>query len=139
MSVPEEGNDGGRVGRSQQRFAEWSLGKTLGKLGKNLQMLLGRLFWHQQHKQQIDRATVRRIEGNRCRQTQEGTGSLLEPLDATVRNRDTLAKTGGTEFFAGEQAVENDGTGQPEMTLEKHAGLLEDALLAAGIQVKHHL
>lgn len=139
MSVPEEVYDGSRIWRCQQCFAKWSLGETLGKFGQNLQVLLGRLLGHQQHKQKIDRSAIRRIEGNGCGQAQECTGSLLEALDAAMRDRNALAQARGAKFLAGEKTVEYDGTRKPEMSFEKHAGLLEDTLLAAGIKVENDL
>ena len=43
------------------------------------------------------------------------------------------------EFLAGEEAVEDDRAGNAQLFFEQHAGLLENPLLAAGIEVQHDL
>jgi len=102
-------------------------------------MLFGRLLGYQQDKEQIDRAAIRRVKRYRRCQTQECANSLFQPLDSTMRNRHTLAQTGGTEFFAGEQAIENDRASKTKAIFKKHTRLLENPFLAAGIKVKQDL
>ena len=54
-------------------------------------------------------------------------------------NRYTLTQAGGTELFAGEQAIENDRSGKTKAIFEKHACLFEDPLLAAGFKIEQYL
>ena len=42
-------------------------------------------------------------------------------------------------FSRANRLSKHDGAGQPEMAFEEHAGLLEDPLLAAGVEVEKHL
>ena len=102
-------------------------------------MLFRRLLRYQQNEEQINRATIRRVKRHRRCQAQERTNCLFQPLDSTVGNRHTLAQAGGTEFFACEQAIENDRSSKTKTILKKHARLFENPLLAAGFKIEQNL
>jgi len=56
-----------------------------------------------------------------------------------VGNGDALAEPGGTQPLAREQAVEHQAARDAVMVLEQEARLLEQALLARGLQVYEHM
>jgi len=102
-------------------------------------MLLCRLFGNQQNKEQIDRATIGRIERHRRDQTHECADCLFQPLDAAMRNRHTLAQAGRAQFFTSEQAIKDYRAGEAEVILEKHAGLFENPLFTTGVEIEQNL
>src|SRR5574337_1302617 len=106
--VRKQGVDGRAVRCAAQGFSEAPLAEHLGKFGKELQMLLVGLLWHQQHEQQADGFAIRGVELHRGGEAEEGAGGLLKTLDAAVGNGDALAQTRGTQAFPGEQAIEHD-------------------------------
>ena len=97
------------------------------------------LLGNEEHEQEVDRSSVGRIELHRCRQAQKGARCVLQALDAAVRDGDSLTEASGAETFAGEQAVEYQAAGDALIVLEQQAGLFENALLAAGIEIDHHV
>ena len=99
-------------------------------------MLLGGLFRHEQHEYQTHRGAVGRIERHGLRQPHEGAERFLESLDASVRNRHALPKAGGAELLAREQTVEHEASRDAIQVLEEQPGLLEQPLLARGLQVE---
>src|SRR5256712_5638249 len=125
------------VRRPAHRLAQRLVAEHLRELGKDLQVLLGRLFGNQQHEYQADGIAVGGVEGHRLRQPQEGAQRLLQSLDAAMGNRYPLAEPGRTEALAREQAVEDQAAGEAVMVLEQQAGLLEQPLLARYLQVEH--
>src|SRR5437762_1464272 len=112
------------VRRPAHRLAQRLVAEHLRELGKDLQVLLGRLFGNQQHEYQADRIAVGGVERHRLREPQERAQRLLQPLDAAVRNRYPLAEPGRAEALAREQAVEDQAAGEAVMVLEQQAGLL---------------
>src|SRR2546427_10897790 len=125
------------VRRPAHRLAQRLVAEHLRELGKDLQVLLGRLFGNQQHEYQADGIAVGGVEGHRLRGPQERAQRLLQSLDAAVRNRYPLAEPGRAEALAREQAVEDQAAGEAVMVLEQQAGLLEQPLLARYLQVEH--
>jgi hypothetical protein len=99
-------------------------------------VLLGGLLRHEQHEDQAHRVAVGCVERHRLRQPHEGAERLLQPLDAAVRDGDTLAQAGRAEALAREQAVEHLAARDAVLVLEHQAGLLEQALLARQRQVE---
>ena len=129
----------GGIGCAQQSFAEGTIAEHLRQFGEQLQMGFVSLLGNKQHEQQIDRAPIGRVKLHRGGQPQKRARSVLEALDAAVGNGDSLTEAGGTEAFAGEQAVENQAAGDALMILEQQAGLFENTLLAAGVEIDHHI
>src|SRR3989475_5746192 len=80
------------VRRPAHRLAQRLVAEHLRELGKDLQVLLGRLFGNQQHEYQADGIAVGGVEGHRLRGPQERAQRLLQSLDAAVRNRYPLAE-----------------------------------------------
>jgi len=70
-------------------------------------MLLSCLLRDKQDEKEIDRTTIRRIEGNGRRQAHERTSRLFEAFYPAMGNRNTLAQTGGAQFFASKEAVKD--------------------------------
>ena len=122
-----------------QGLAELAVAEHLRELGEPLQVGFVGLLGYQQHEQHVDRTPVGRVELHRGGQAQEGAGGVLEPLDAAVRDGDALAQPGRAEALAGEQAVEYGAAGDALVVLEQQAGLLEDALLAARVEIDNHV
>src|SRR3989454_409150 len=122
------------VRRPAHRLAQRLVAEHLRELGKDLQVLLGRLFGNQQHEYQADGIAVGGVEGHRLREAQERAQRLLQSLDAAVGNRYPLAEPGRAEALAREQAVEDQAAGEAVMVLEQQAGLLEQPLLARHLQ-----
>ena len=131
--------DMSRVRCVLQRFAEFAVAEHLREFGQQLQVGFIGLLGHQQHEQHAHRPTVGRVELNGGCQAQEGAGGILEALDATVGDGDALPQSGRTQAFAGEQAVEDRAAGDALVVLEQQSCLFEDALLAARVEVDHHV
>src|SRR5436190_1021451 len=123
----------GRIFGGGHRLAQAAVGEHLRKLGEDLQVLLGRLLRYEKHEGEGDGRGVGRVERNRLRQPDESAERLLQPLDASVRNRDALAEAGRTQTLALEQAVEHLAACDAVMVLEHEPRLLEKALLARGL------
>src|SRR6267143_2540511 len=128
-----------RVGGGAHRLAQRAVAEHLRELGEDLQVLLGRLFRHQEHEHEGDRRAVGRVEGNRLREADEGAERFLQALDPAMRDGDALPKTGGAEALARKQAVEHEAPGDAVVILEKQTRLLEQAFLARGLQVHEHM
>ena len=70
-------------------------------------MRIGGGFRDQQHEEQVDRGAVDGVEINGVIQVQQGAHRCFTAFEAAVRNGDAVAKTGGTEFFTGNQRFED--------------------------------
>src|SRR5262245_20529083 len=121
---------GRRVGRPGHGFAQRLVAEHLRELGKDLQVLLGGLFRHQQQEHEADRAAVGRVERHWLGDADEGAQRLFQALDAAVRDRHALPEAGGPQALAREQAVEYHAARDRVLVLEEQAHLLEQALLA---------
>ena len=131
--------DGRRVVRLQKLFAEGLVRKHLRQFGKYLQVQFSCLFRHQQDKKKIDRTSVRRVEGDRRFKSDEPSHRFTQSLDAPVRNGDALTEACGTQFFPGEQAVENLAPGDALIILEQQTSLFEYAFLATGLETEANI
>src|SRR5688572_29471771 len=94
---------------------------------------------HEQHEYEADILRIRCIERNRLLHPHKGPDRFLEPLEPAVGDRDALAKTGRTEFFSGEQAVEHQAARDLMVVLEQQTNLFEHAFLARDIHVEQHV
>src|SRR5690606_24063093 len=133
----DEPVQGGGVRSAGERLAQRPVAQQLGELGEDLQVPLGRLLGHEQHEDQRDRLAVRRVEGHGLREPDAGEKRLLEALDAAVRDGDAVAEARRAELLAREQAVEHLASADAVLVLEEQARLLEQALLARGLQVEN--
>jgi hypothetical protein len=61
----------------------------------------------EQEKHEIDRVAVDRIEMNWPIQAREHAEKPIEPFDAGMRERETIAEAGGTQLLAGLQCSED--------------------------------
>src|SRR5687767_3627792 len=127
--------EGGGVARAAHCLAQRLVGKHLRQLRQDLQVLLGGFLGDQQHEHQAHGRAVGRIEGHRLRKAHEGAQRFLESLDASVRDRHALPEAGRAELLAREQAVEHHASSDAIEVLEQKACLLEQALLARGLQI----
>src|SRR5688572_30521875 len=127
--------EGGGVARAAHRLAQRLVGEHLRQLRQDLQVLLGGFLGHEQHEHQGDGRAVGRVEGHRLREAHECAQRFLESLDASVRNRHALPEAGRAELLAREQAVEHHASRDAIEILEQKAGLLEQPLLARGLQI----
>src|SRR6267142_2532236 len=125
-----------RIGVGRKLLAQLPVAQHLCELGQDAQVLLGRLFRHQQQEHETDGLAVGCIERNRLCEAHEGADRFLEPLDPAVRNGDSLPQPRRAETLAGEQAVEHQAPRHPLVVLEQGPGLLEHAFLARHIQVQ---
>src|SRR5712691_6571630 len=112
---------GAGVRRPVHRLAQRFVAEHLRKLGKDLQVLLGRLRGNKQHEHQAYGIAVGRVERHRLREPQESAQRLLQTLDAAVGNRHPLAEPGRAEPFAREQALEYHAAGEAMLVLEQQA------------------
>src|SRR5262245_15977358 len=120
-------------------LAQRAVGEHLRQLGKDLQVLLGRLLGNEQHESEADRLSVGRVERHRLRQAEQRAQRLFQALDAAVRDGDALAEAGRAELLAREQAVEHGAAGERVVVLEQQTRLLEQELLARCLQVDEHV
>src|SRR6266446_1775908 len=125
-----------RIGVGREFLAQLAVAQHLCELGQDAQVLLGRLFRHQQQEHQTDGLAVGRVERNRLRQAHKGPDRFLQTLDPAVRNGESLPEAGRAETLAGKQAVEHQAPRHPLVVLEEQPGLLEHAFLARHIQVQ---
>src|SRR6267378_4856744 len=125
-----------RIGVGREFLTQLAVAQHLCELGQDAQVLLGRLFRHQQQEHQTDGLAVGRVERNRLRQAHESPDRFLQTLDPAVRNGESLPQAGRAETLAGEQAVEHQAPRHPLVVLEEKPGLLEHAFLARHIQVQ---
>lgn len=118
-----------------EQFAEGLVAEHLGELGENLQMMFVGLLRNQQHKQQTNRLAIGRIELHGLGESDESAHCFLQALDSPVRNGDPLAEPGRAEPFACQQAIEDQAARDPLVVFEHQSRLLENALLAARLEV----
>ena len=121
------------IGGGSELIPETRVGKHLGQLGKQLQMLLVSCFGYQKNKNQPDQFSIRRIELYGCVKPDKSANRCLESFDAAMGNCYTLTQTGRTQLLTREQGVVNRAAGNALMVFKKNAGLLENTFLAAGI------
>src|SRR5213593_1276270 len=96
-----------RVGIGRKFLAQVTVAQHLRELGQDTQVLLGRLFRHQQQEHETDGFAVGRVEGNRLCQAHKSPARFLQTLDPAVRDGESLPQPGRAETFAGKQAVEH--------------------------------
>ena len=125
-----------RVGGLRQRAAQRLVAEHLRQLGKNLQMLLGRLGRDEQYENEIDGLSVRCVEGDGRLQPDERAHRIAQTFDPPVRDRDTLPESRGAQTLASEQAVEYQTASDSLIVFEQQADLFEHALLTADLQVE---
>src|SRR5258707_875144 len=125
-----------RIGVGREFLTQLAVAQHLCELGQDAQVLLGRLFRHQQQEHQTDGLAVGRVERNRLRQAHESPDRFLQTLDPAVRNGESLPQAGRAETLAGEQAVEHQAPRHPLVVLEEKPGLLEHAFLARHLHVQ---
>src|SRR6267378_679058 len=113
-----------RIGVGREFLAQLAVAQHLCELGQDAQVLLGRLFRHQQQEDQADGLAVGRVERNRLRQAHESPDGFLQTLDPTVRNSEPLPQPGRAKTLAGEQTVEHEAPGHPLVILEEQPSLL---------------
>src|SRR5258708_33784417 len=94
-----------RIGVGREFLAQLAVAQHLCELGQDAQVLLGRLFRHQQQEHEADGLAVGRVERNRLCEAHEGADRFLEPLDPAVRNGDPLPQPRRAQTLPGEQAV----------------------------------
>src|SRR5258708_8323516 len=125
-----------RIGVGREVLAQLAVAQHLCELGQDAQVLLGRLFRHQQQEHETDGFAVGRVERNRLCQAHESPDCFLQSLDPAVRNGEPLAQPGRSEAVAGTQAVEQQAPRHPLGVLEKQPGLLAHAVLVRHIQIQ---
>src|ERR671936_2087484 len=74
-----------RVGGGAHGLAQRAIAEHLRELGKDLQVLLRRLFRHEEHEDEGDRRAVGRVEGHGLGEPDESAESLFQPLYAAMR------------------------------------------------------
>ena len=80
----------GTVGATQGLTAG-AIGESLGKFGKDLQMLLRCLFGDKQYEKEGYRLAIRGVKRYRRSQTQKCAAGFLQPFDAAMGNRYALS------------------------------------------------
>src|SRR5919204_3666298 len=129
----------GRVGGGAHGLAQRAIAEHLRELGEDLQVLLRRLFRDEEHEDEGDRRAVGRVERYGLREADERAERFLQAFDPSMRDRHALAKAGGAELLAREQAVEDETARDAVMIFKQQARLLEQPLLARGRQVHEHM
>src|SRR5258708_2164385 len=102
-----------RIGVGREFLGEVGVAEPLWELGQDAQVLLGRLFRHQQQEHEADGFAVGRIERNRLCEAHERADRFLEPLDPAVRNGDPLPQPRRAETLARPQAIEHQAPRHP--------------------------
>src|SRR5207302_7468176 len=125
-----------RIGVCRKFLAQLTVAQHLCELGQYAQMLLGRLFRHQQQEHETDGLAVGRVERNRLCQTHKSPDCFLQTLDPAVRDSESLPQPRRAQALAGKQAVEHQAPGHPLVVLEEQPSLLEHAFFARHIQVQ---
>ena len=110
--------DAARIGRGGNLLAKSLFTEHLSELGQELQMLLGRLFRHQEDENLLDGLAVGGVERNRLLRPNKGSERFGKSLDPAVRNGDALTQAGRAETLAREQAVEDDRARDLRVVLE---------------------
>ena len=122
-----------------QLVAKLFVAEHLGQLAQYPQVQISRAFRHQQYENQTYRQSVRRVERNRFAHSYHNANRIAQTLDASVGNGHTLAESGGAEFFPRKQTVENLAARDILVILEQQSGVLENPLLAADVEIDHHI
>jgi len=102
-------------------------------------VLLGRLFGNKQNEKKRNRLSVRRIKRNGSGESQESAAGVFQPLDPTVGYGDALTEAGRAQLLTGKQAVKHCAARDSLIVLKQQAGVFEDTLLAAGIEIKNDI
>jgi len=71
-----------------------------------LEVLDARILGREERKDHVHRLTVDRVEVNRFFEQDEHTHNRLDPVEPGMRQRDTVADTGGAKAFAFEQSLD---------------------------------
>jgi hypothetical protein len=61
--------------------------------------------WNEKKKNKIDWLAVDRVEMDRPVQPREHAEKAVEPFDTSIRERETIAQSGGSQLLAGPQSV----------------------------------
>src|SRR4051812_6749749 len=125
--------------RGGQRLAQRRVAEHLGQLREQLEVRLGGVLGHEHGEDEAHRLAVRRLEGDGLGGAHEGADRLLQRADAAVGNRDAVAEAGGAELLAVEERIEDPRARDLPRILEQQADLLEQALLAAGLETEEHV
>src|SRR2546425_324371 len=102
-----------RIGVCRKFLAQLTVAQHLCELGQYAQVLLGRLFRHQQQEHETDGLAVWRVERNRLCQTHKSPDCFLQTLDPAVRDSESLPQPRRAQTLAGKQAVEHQAPGPP--------------------------
>src|SRR5690606_27859109 len=89
--------------------------------------------------QQICQPAVAGIETYRVCQPHERGAGLFEPLYASVGHRDMVSQRSGAQALAGNEALENGGSGNAMMVLKKQTGLFERSFLTGGLDIESNV
>ena len=89
-----------------QTFAYVATVEHAGDLAEQFEVFIGGCFGNQQDEQQIDRGTVDGIEVHGGVESKQGTDRRSTAGQPAMGDRDAVAEAGGTELFAGDQALE---------------------------------
>src|SRR5437899_11132498 len=79
-----------RIGVCRKFLAQLTAAQHLCELGQYAQVLLGRLFRHQQQEHEADGLAVGRVERNRLCQTHKSPDGFLRTLARAVRDNEHL-------------------------------------------------
>lgn len=96
-----------RTGTGGKFFTQARIAKHLGNFRENFQVFLGRCLGHQQENQQTNRLLIRRIKADRVCQLEYRCHRRLQALDASMGNRNAMAKARRAQTLPGKQAVGN--------------------------------
>src|SRR5262245_15122348 len=126
-------------GARQQSLPKRFVAEHLCQFRENLQVQIGGAIGYQQHEYEAHRLAVGRIERYRLLHSDERAYRFLQALDPPVGYGDALSQAGGAQLFAGEQTVEYLAAGDVVIVLEEQSDLLENALLAAGVELQNDI
>src|SRR5258706_11544247 len=89
-----------RIGVGREFLAQLAVAQHLSEFGQDAQVLLGRLFRHQQQEHEADGLAVGGVERNRLCEEHEGADRFLEPFDPAVRISKSLPPPRRAETLA---------------------------------------
>src|SRR5258706_1623190 len=124
------------VGSCGECLAKRAVAEHLCQLREELEVRLVGVLRHEHREHQVHGLAVGRLEGDRRRGAYERAHRLLQRLDAAVRYCNTVSQPRGAQLLAIEERVEYPRAGNLPRVLEEQADLLEQALLAAHVEVE---
>ncbi len=106
---------------------------------QQMQVLLIGMFRHEQGENHLDVLPVGGVERDVSRDPDERAQGVPQPFQAAMGQRETVAESGGSQFFTIEQRVEDLAARNLVVVFEKDSDLLEQAFFAGDVEPQQHV